>query len=42
MINIKEGGVKDTKEGDKEDKIVTNLIRSNYKKSYIKNNYIVN
>ena len=34
--------MKDTKEGDKENKIVTNLIRSNYKKSYIKDNHIVN
>ena len=41
-MNIKEGDVKNTKEGDKEDKIITNLIKSNYKKSYIKDNHIVN
>ena len=34
--------MKDIKEGDKKDKIITNLIRSNYEKSYIKDNYIVN
>ena len=34
--------MKDTKEGDKEDKITTNLMRSNCEKSYIKDNHIIN
>ena len=40
--DIKEGGAEDTKEGDEEDKIATNLVGSNCKKSYMKDNHMVN
>ena len=40
--DIKEGGVEDTKESDEENKITTNLVGSNCKKSHMKDDHIVN